>query len=314
MPRSRLARQTAPEPHRLRRLSLEHLEDRSVPSTFTVNTTLDDVTPANGKFSLREAITKANTNPGADVIVLPAGVFKITLAGAGEDANLTGDFDITDAVTIQGAGAGISIVDGQQLDRVFDVLGTRPESIKAVFAGADRPQRQRDRSTAAASRSAMPTWSSATGPSAANRASATGGGIADAAFPGRGTSRSSAPPWPATRGRGGGGLSVTGSSVLTVKDSTIRRNIAGTTWRRHRCHHRDADQQHHQRQPRQCEPAAASSPATTATLTNCTVNGNSAVLFGGGIEAGTATLTNSTVSGNSSGSDGGGISAFVRRR
>ena len=71
-----------------------------------MNTTLDDVTPANGKFSLREAITKANANPGADVIVLPAGVFKITQTGAGEDANATGDFDITDAVTIQGAGAG----------------------------------------------------------------------------------------------------------------------------------------------------------------------------------------------------------------
>ena len=69
------------------RLHLEHLEDRSVPSTFTVNTTLDDVTPANGKFSLREAITKANTTAGADVIVLPAGVFKITIAGASDDGN-----------------------------------------------------------------------------------------------------------------------------------------------------------------------------------------------------------------------------------
>ena len=59
---------------RLRRLRLEHLEDRSVPSTFTVNTTLDDVTPANGKFSLREAITKSDVTAGTDVIVVPAGV------------------------------------------------------------------------------------------------------------------------------------------------------------------------------------------------------------------------------------------------
>ena len=36
---------------RIARLRLEYLEDRSVPSTFTVNTTLDDVTPANGKLS-----------------------------------------------------------------------------------------------------------------------------------------------------------------------------------------------------------------------------------------------------------------------
>src|SRR5690348_15028737 len=92
---------------RIARLRLEYLEDRSVPSAFTVNTTLDDVTPANGKLSFREAISKANAAPGADTIVLPAGVFKITQTGAGEDANATGDFDITDAVTIAGAGAGL---------------------------------------------------------------------------------------------------------------------------------------------------------------------------------------------------------------
>ena len=57
-------------------LRLESLEDRSVPATFTVNTTLDEVTPADGKLSLREAITRANTTPGADVIVLPAGVLR----------------------------------------------------------------------------------------------------------------------------------------------------------------------------------------------------------------------------------------------
>ena len=46
-----------------------------------------------------------------------------------------------------------------------------------------------------------------------------------------------------------------------------------------------------------------------ATLTNCTVSGNSAGDSGGGISAGTATLTNCTVSGNSAGTNGGGIFA-----
>src|SRR5207249_1542006 len=96
------------------RLRLECLEDRVTPSTFTVNTTLDEVTPGDGKLSLREAITRANTHPGADTIVLPAGVFKIALDGAGEDSNATGDFDITDSVTIRGAGAALTAVDGQQ--------------------------------------------------------------------------------------------------------------------------------------------------------------------------------------------------------
>ena len=77
-----------------------------MPATFTVTTALDVVNPADGKLSLREAITRANDHAGADVIVLPAGVFRIALAGAGDDANATGDFDVTDSDPIQGAGAG----------------------------------------------------------------------------------------------------------------------------------------------------------------------------------------------------------------
>ena len=116
------------------RLRLEYLEDRSVPSIFTVNTTLDDLTPANGKFSLREAITKANTTAGADTIVVPAGVFKITISGTSESNNNTGDFDINGPVTIK-AGAGLTIIDGQQIDRVLDISGSGPSSIKIVLQG-----------------------------------------------------------------------------------------------------------------------------------------------------------------------------------
>src|ERR1700704_2176239 len=54
---------------------LEQLECRAVPSTFTVNTTLDedDATPMlsagpDGNLSLREAINAANANPGPDTI------------------------------------------------------------------------------------------------------------------------------------------------------------------------------------------------------------------------------------------------------
>src|SRR5262245_10846508 len=117
------------------RLRLEPLENRAVPATFTVNTGLDVVNPADGKLSLREAISRANTTTGADLIVLPAGVLKIATAGAGEDDNLNGDFDIADTVTIRGAGAGLTVIDGQQLDRVFEVIGTAPHSIEAVLQG-----------------------------------------------------------------------------------------------------------------------------------------------------------------------------------
>ena len=100
--------------------------------------------------------TAANTLPGADVIVLPAGLYKITRAGAGENGNATGDFDMTGDVRIQGAGAGSSIIDGQQFDRVFDVSGGQPSSIKVVRSGRYDPQRLRS-ATAAACWSSMPT-------------------------------------------------------------------------------------------------------------------------------------------------------------
>ena len=38
--------------------------------------------------------------------------------------NLTGDFDVLGAVTIRGGGAGVTVIDGQQRDRVIDVAGT----------------------------------------------------------------------------------------------------------------------------------------------------------------------------------------------
>src|SRR5262249_23027167 len=123
------------KPTRRHRLAVEPLEDRSVPATFAVNTALDTVVAGDGKLSLREAITAANNQARAHVIVLPAGVFKIGIGGAGEDTNLSGDFDIKDTLTIQGAGAGLTVVDGQQKDRVFDVLGTAPSSIRVAFQG-----------------------------------------------------------------------------------------------------------------------------------------------------------------------------------
>ena len=49
-------------------------------------------------------------------------VYTITIPGAGEDCAASGDLDITDDLTIEGAGAQATIVDGGGLDRVFQVL------------------------------------------------------------------------------------------------------------------------------------------------------------------------------------------------
>src|SRR5437016_2507198 len=58
---------------------LEVLEDRTVPSTFTVTNLADS-----GPGSLRAAIMAANTNPGADDIKFAGGVKGIITLTSGE--------------------------------------------------------------------------------------------------------------------------------------------------------------------------------------------------------------------------------------
>src|SRR5262249_52188195 len=110
------------------RPNIESLEDRAVPATFAPNTFDDVVNPADDArvLSLREAINKANATPGADVIRLQAGTYRMRIAGQFEDANAAGDFDVRDSLTITGAGAA-TVIDGGAAslsrDRLFDVLG-----------------------------------------------------------------------------------------------------------------------------------------------------------------------------------------------
>ena len=105
---------------------------RPASTTITVNTFADDLA-ANGNCTLREAIQAANTDStvdacpagsGADTIVLAAGTYTLTIAGASEDANATGDFDITNALTIIGAGPAATVINANGLDRAFHAIGS----------------------------------------------------------------------------------------------------------------------------------------------------------------------------------------------
>ena len=96
---------------------------------FAVNSTTDavDANPGDGlcetavigQCTLRAAVQEANALSGLDVINVPAGTYTLTISGAGEDAAATGDLDLTDSVTISGAGAGVSIIDASGLDRAL---------------------------------------------------------------------------------------------------------------------------------------------------------------------------------------------------
>ncbi|UXI66177.1 choice-of-anchor Q domain-containing protein [Tahibacter amnicola] len=100
-------------------------------STITVSTTTDELT-LNGQCSLREAITNANNDnqsgsadcvagSGADTIEVPAGSYDLAIAGTGDDQNASGDLDILADLVLSGAGMETTVIDGQNLDRVFHV-------------------------------------------------------------------------------------------------------------------------------------------------------------------------------------------------
>src|SRR5207244_3305019 len=96
-------------------------------AVFNVTKTADTNDGAcNSDCSLREAIIAANpVGTGADTINVPAGSYRLTLAG-GDNTAATGDLDIRDDMTIVGAGASSTVIDaggaGGLGDRVFNVL------------------------------------------------------------------------------------------------------------------------------------------------------------------------------------------------
>ena len=92
----------------------------SVLVSFTVDTNADtaDANPgdglaqdASGNTSLRAAIEEANALGGADTITIGAGTF--TLSG--------GQLSISSDITITGAGADQTFIDGASLSRIFDI-------------------------------------------------------------------------------------------------------------------------------------------------------------------------------------------------
>jgi len=81
--------------------------------------------------SLREAVVAANAAPGADTITVPAGTYVLTGAG-NEDLGASGDLDIRGSVTLTGAGTGATIIDGGEIDRIFDIVESAAVTVSAM--------------------------------------------------------------------------------------------------------------------------------------------------------------------------------------
>ena len=97
---------------------------------FTVDSLLDtaDANPgdglakdAAGHTTLRAAVEEANALSGPSTIYLDPGSYTLTIPGMNEDAAATGDLDVTGQITISGVEAAATTIDGNNLDRVFDV-------------------------------------------------------------------------------------------------------------------------------------------------------------------------------------------------
>jgi CSLREA domain-containing protein len=257
-------------------------------ATITVNTT-DDELNNDGDCSLREAIQAANTDTavsgcaagnGADTITLPAGFYTLTIAGAGENANATGDLDITDDLTINGDGEGITIIQAgtnstNGIDRVLNVYAAgaiveindvtiRYGSLADIQCGGGI----RNDGTLTLNNTRV---SSNTAPAAAG-----GGGICNV---GTLTLNNSTVGY--NDAAAGGGIDNFGT--LRLNNSTVNDNNAIT--------------------------AGGITNNGTLTLDNCTVSGNDADGYGGGIANwnGTLTLNNSTIADNTADDDNNGF-------
>ena len=257
----------------------------AVAATFQVDR-LDDnatnpaalCTAAANDCSLRGAIMRADINPGDDIIQVLGAQFTLTLLGANEDANMTGDLDIlgtNGAVTIIGAGAASTIIqagtDGSNgIDRVFHILSGAQVSISDLTvqhgqSGANSGGGIRNEGTLTIS------GVNIISNSAGNGATGEGGGI----YNGSGAVLSVTDTTFANNdGIHGGALSNFGNATIT--STTIDRNhaIGG-------------------------EGGGISNDGGTLTVINSTITGNSADIEGGGISSsGTINLTNVTVAFN----------------
>jgi len=116
--------------------------------TFTVNSTLDQPddltipgtchTSAN-TCTLRAAVMQANRTSGIGAtIMLPSGLYKLTIPAAGVDGEANGDLNLTTpgsgspVITILGADAATTIIDANQLDRVFHIHANRVAAISDI--------------------------------------------------------------------------------------------------------------------------------------------------------------------------------------
>lgn len=234
--------------------------------------------------SLREAIIAANATPGSDSITLPSGTFVLTISGTFEDLATTGDLDITDSLTLVGAGITQTIIDGGAIDRVIDVLGSTTEvTLSAITIQNGSVHTY---GGGIANEGILTLGNCAVKDNLANGGGGivAGGGIGNAGTLTLNNSTISNNTANNATANGGGGISNSGSGTLVLTDSTISGNTTNVF-------------------------GGGIFNTGSADLVNTTITDNGAGTGGGIWNAGTADLLNITITDNSA-STGGGITGF----
>ena len=314
----------------------------SIPAaTVTVTTTTDEVngnttsianliaTPGGAGISLREAIIAANNTAGADTITLPAGTYTLTIANTGgvnEDGCLRGDLDVTDSLTITGAGAATTIVQAgttaaNGIDKVLAINPLCDHAVAFTMSGVTIRFGRNTQPYGAADFSftggGMDWCGNGAGSltltscviSDNNNTDGYGGGLnIDEVAPATGVvtisntrfSNNTSKYW-------GGGLNVFGDNVrVTISGSTIMNNntlgTGGAGAQGGGINIRITNQND-----------GDGAPTPFVTIGNTTVSGNTGVGFGGGIDLAGAgnqdvTITNTAITGNSLIVVAGGVS------
>jgi parallel beta-helix repeat protein len=266
-----------------RRLWLQPLEDRTVPTTFNVSNTSDGLPAPAG--SLRAAVAAANANPGADIISFGSGVIgTITLT--------KGEIAITDAVTITPPAFGGGSISGNNANRIFNTQSAPANALITIsglsFSGG--LSNGRGGAILAGDESVVLNNCTFSG----NNAVGTGvgfGGAVDMQF--NGTLQVNNCNFTGNSAVGGGAITTESGSAVALQNCTISGNTASTR-----------------------VGGLYFYNAKSVLIDGCTLSNNKAGLSGGGMVAGyfaptgSVTVRNCTISGNSA-SDGGGIALFT---
>jgi len=229
--------------------------------------------------SLRDAIIAANERP-LSTINVPAGTYTLSLTGALEDQSATGDLDVAVKMTINGAGAGSTIINGGGIDRVLHVVSGDLSLYGVTIQGGAAPQYSDGGGII--NSGTLSLIDSIVQSNQTNRSS--GGGIKNI---GELHITNSLIMANLANDGGGGGIQNTGQ--LTIVDSTISNNVATNGV---------------------VGGGGIQNENGQVSLERVTLSGNQAI-GGGGIEnrlsGSRLDINNSTISGNSAVYDGGGI-------